>query len=467
MSGTQAWTRGPLIGVVLGIVTCGPLHAADRFVSTRGSDAGNDCLGSASPCASIMHAVGQAASGDTIKVAQGLYREAVSLDASVALTLSGSWRPDFSAQAPEKSRSRIQSLSGPAVDVFTGVGPVTIDLTVDGFKVIGLPAVRVNAGLNGAATLVLRRCFLRHGFAGMQTGGQRVGVTLFASANGSLNVSLVDSIVRAQDGGVDAQVTETGVFRLELTRSTVRQSKGQGFHPFGIGLFSSLNAVTDLVLTDSVITNNDVGVSARVQNDSVLNIESTRSTLSLNRNGPAIDVLAGSSVPLTLTLTNSALLGNSAPAGGAMDIRTFSFAGSVSATLSNTTVSGNTAATEGGGILIDAPVGSVALDLVNTILWGNTAPLGGDLLVKGSGTATVNADHSDVGDVAMVSGTYNDLGGSIDADPLLLSRLNPHLRATSPAIDAGTCVGAPIDDIDGDPRPSGATCDIGADEFVP
>jgi hypothetical protein len=112
-------------------------------------------------------------------------------------------------------------------------------------------------------------------------------------------------------------------------------------------------------------------------------------------------------------------------------------------------------------------VGSVALDLVNTILWGNTAPLGGDLLVKGSGTATVNADHSDVGDVAMVSGTYNDLGGSIDADPLLLSRLNPHLRATSPAIDAGTCVGAPIDDIDGDPRPSGATCDIGADEFVP
>lgn len=39
-----------------------------------------------------------------------------------------------------------------------------------------------------------------------------------------------------------------------------------------------------------------------------------------------------------------------------------------------------------------------------------------------------------------------------------------HLLVTSPAIDAGTCDGAPIDDFDGDSRPQGATCDIGADE---
>ena len=41
-----------------------------------------------------------------------------------------------------------------------------------------------------------------------------------------------------------------------------------------------------------------------------------------------------------------------------------------------------------------------------------------------------------------------------------------HLGAASPAIDAGACGGAPLVDIDGDNRPSGATCDIGADEFL-
>jgi hypothetical protein len=39
--------------------------------------------------------------------------------------------------------------------------------------------------------------------------------------------------------------------------------------------------------------------------------------------------------------------------------------------------------------------------------------------------------------------------------------------AGSPVIDAGTCAGAPATDIDGDPRPSGAGCDMGADEVVP
>jgi hypothetical protein len=41
------------------------------------------------------------------------------------------------------------------------------------------------------------------------------------------------------------------------------------------------------------------------------------------------------------------------------------------------------------------------------------------------------------------------------------------LASTSPLIDAGTCTGAPPTDLEGDPRPSGGGCDIGADEFVP
>jgi hypothetical protein len=60
-----------------------------------------------------------------------------------------------------------------------------------------------------------------------------------------------------------------------------------------------------------------------------------------------------------------------------------------------------------------------------------------------------------------------DLGGNISADPLFLSATDHHLTASSPAIDAGTCAGAPGTDFEGDPRPTGTGCDMGADEFVP
>jgi hypothetical protein len=40
-----------------------------------------------------------------------------------------------------------------------------------------------------------------------------------------------------------------------------------------------------------------------------------------------------------------------------------------------------------------------------------------------------------------------------------------HLQAGSPAIDAGVCAGAPSNDFDGDQRPQGPACDIGADEY--
>jgi hypothetical protein len=50
---------------------------------------------------------------------------------------------------------------------------------------------------------------------------------------------------------------------------------------------------------------------------------------------------------------------------------------------------------------------------------------------------------------------------SLASAPLLAA--DGHLAAGSPAVDAGSC-GGPSDDFDGDPRPQGSSCDIGADE---
>lgn len=50
------------------------------------------------------------------------------------------------------------------------------------------------------------------------------------------------------------------------------------------------------------------------------------------------------------------------------------------------------------------------------------------------------------------------------AEPQVLA--DGRLSGSSPARDAGQCVGAPVDDIDRQARPQGSNCDVGADEYL-
>ncbi len=66
-------------------------HAAcgTRYVATTGSDAGNDCLASSSPCRTIKYAVSQACPGDTVSVAAGTYVESGQIVISSDVTIGG------------------------------------------------------------------------------------------------------------------------------------------------------------------------------------------------------------------------------------------------------------------------------------------------------------------------------------------------------------------------------------------
>jgi len=79
---------------------------------------------------------------------------------------------------------------------------------------------------------------------------------------------------------------------------------------------------------------------------------------------------------------------------------------------------------------------------------------------------TVSATFSDIGVRTTLGGTFVDGGDNISADPILRGTL-PRPRLGSPVIDTGTCAGAPATDIDGDARPTGPGCDMGADAVVP
>jgi len=80
---------GPVLwALVMTALVVGNARAADRFVSTTGSDTANDCLNSLSPCRTVGYALTQAASGDMVKVAGGAYRENVAVNTATTITFS-------------------------------------------------------------------------------------------------------------------------------------------------------------------------------------------------------------------------------------------------------------------------------------------------------------------------------------------------------------------------------------------
>ena len=152
----------------------------------------------------------------------------------------------------------------------------------------------------------------------------------------------------------------------------------------------------------------------------------------------------------SLTLTNCFFAGNSAILGGGM------FNDDSSPTLTNCTFQGNSADLDGGGMYND---NSSSPTLTNCILWGN-------------GSEIVNVDGSTPNvSFSIVEGGYASGTNILDVDPLFVDASNGDLRLSlcSPAIDAGTTVGAPDTDLDGNSRvdalPGPGLVDIGAYEF--
>jgi len=142
-------------------------------------------------------------------------------------------------------------------------------------------------------------------------------------------------------------------------------------------------------------------------------------------------------------VVNSLITGNSGAAGGVRLGSGNMDAGSL--TMFNSTVADNA-----GSAGIEVEDGG-AFSMTNSIVWGNAGPALGC-------TGTCAVDYSDV--EGGWAGT-----GNIDSDPLFINAAGGdyHLMAASPAIDAGTAVGAPPDDLDGNLRDGSP--DMGAYEY--
>ena len=422
-------------------------RGADRFVSLLGDDAANDCLASTSPCRTISHVVTQSASSDVIKAAGGLYAEPLGIDASITLTLSGSWAPDFGSR-DDSARSTI--LYG--VQVLAGLGEV-IDVTLDGVTVTRSVGVQAAAWDDGALDLTLANCAVKHNRSG--------SVSAVALQTSTVDLAISDSLIsrnrkRAgpfyEIGGVVLDAYDTSSPTATITGSVIERSRpgyAPGIFAFG-GSFGASTSSLDVSVTDTLLFRNGGGGLFAVD---ATNVSLTNVRI-INNRGTGLSHSFGA-----MSVSNSVIAENRGFGGGVSS-------GGADATLDvvNSTIRRNRSICDfdscSGGLGVD---NGGTVDLVNTIIWDNTAIRGGgdDVAIVGS---SASADHCDLGDV---SGSLTDLGGNISSDPLFASATDAHLSAGSPAIDAGTCSGAPATDFEGDARPTGSGCDIGADEFVP
>ena len=199
----------------------------------------------------------------------------------------------------------------------------------------------------------------------------------------------------------------------------------------------------------------------------------TANTATYDRGGGGGVYNENSDDSVMVTLTNCTITANTAADGGGV-LNFFYRKGVI--TLTNCTITANTATYEGGGIYNYNYNSSGMVSLINCTITTNTAASeGGGIYnyndnLKGSITLTndiiysdsrgevVNSSYSDP--IAIV--TYSNVqGGSsgtgnINKDPLFVNAAigDLHLKPGSPCLGVGTADGAPSTDLDGTPRPN-------------
>ena len=432
--------RNARVGVGLGMLAISLLvapraRAADRYVAPAGNDAGNACLVAATPCRSMERAITQSASGDVVNVAQGKYRENLRIDFSTTLSFLGGWDAQFVLRDPTAHPTIIRS--------------ARVSTTPPGFpkrdRMWAIQAAQAGVDI----TVSIDGFVLMRGFATSQP-----------------PTPTDDPNDHWEDGGALDATARGGTVHVSVSHSTITKNKAS-INGGGLSAHAFNGGTVALVLDDVIITRNKAhegGGGITLAGVNTVGQTVSRVTLSASN-----CVIAGNRAhgSVRADLGNEVLLG-----GGAIWSSSYSEGGApgslITIALLNSTLTDNKADVVG-GINIDAdggPGDATRLDLQNTILTANRDAGGfGDLLMQTGTLLTVDADHSAIGTRSATGGTFNDLGGNVNVEPGLDRTY--HLTATSPLIDAGSCTLAPPTDLDGDARPSGASCDIGADEFVP
>ena len=263
---------------------------------------------------------------------------------------------------------------------------------------------------------------------------------------------------------------------LTLTHSTVARNSGGGISDFrGTSTLTDTRVVGNssefdgggihifngsLTLTNSTVAGNSAGLvwrrdpHSRRQHGHPHRAHSRGQRRRGSGGGISSQALGEGRLDVTLTLINSTVSGNSAEVdGGGIFNNSYIFGAPAELALINSTVAGNSAARNGGGI--DRATGS-DLTLINSLVAQNEAPTGPDVLRRKE-EIPVFARFSVIGD-GTGSGLTNTNGNQVGTagapiDPKLAPLANyggpsatHRLMPGSPAIDAASTPDCPATD---------------------
>ncbi|MCB9419753.1 MAG: hypothetical protein H6667_08110 [Ardenticatenaceae bacterium] len=415
---------------------------ATLYVNTAAGSDSNNCLSAGAACKTIGAAVAKAVDNDTIQIAAGTYAEN-NIEVFKILTITGAGAGSTIIDGNHAGR----------------VIRTTVNLTLSGVTI-----------QNGATITPSSNIF--------NVGG---GAILNSGALIIQNSVLKNNSALGSGGAI---FTLNNALVIENTEILSNTAEGLGGGIYGY------NANGAITLTNSLLAGNTaVGIyGGGIDTNGPLYLRDTTV-----RDNSAATFGGGLKIHNQAVLENVTLTGNQSESGAAL----FSQQGAI--TLTNSTVSGNTANNNYGGIYVSGP--STSIYLQNSTIANNhrTNTVGtgyNGLMIGNSASAAIvntifaNNDNRNCGGT---SGNWTSLGYNLSSDfycvftqtrdqqgvtnPLLGpladnggATLTHALLPGSPAIDAGTNSACPAADQRGAARPydgdndSTATCDIGAYE---
>ncbi len=321
-------------------------------------------------------------------------------------------------------------------------GTIVENVTIDSKNVtiLGSPGARLAASAPGSIVKVVGSAHVS--FVDVTiTGAKRkqspseVGAGIFMQPGTTATLFLDRVVLVDNDEGVHAEAGTVNVFHSTLSGNDA-------------GVFASGGGV--LNLSQSTFSHNGLGVYASSYTGSVninrstisqniAGVQLTGGSSTISRSAISHNTLVGLAImpgSIRFHIVNNFIIGN----GGTGGILVHS-AGSNSAIEFNTIVDNRS----------DGPFGAIActgtVEAPNNLIFRNTL---------GDGSAQVSSDCS-VGNSLLVAPENPGFAGPADY----------HLTADSPSsiLNVVNCSG--IEDFDGDRRPQGGKCDLGADEYRP
>ncbi len=481
MLGISVGTAWLALGVFFSLLAAPVKAASDgpdiRYVAPGGTDVSNDCSRSATPCATIQHAADEAELHSEIRVAQGVYDDihvssgnTLVLYVDKHLTIRGGYTTtNWAAPYPLIHPTIIDAQR-------QGIGILVNEnrsVTLEGLRITRGAAFR-GAGIliRQGASVIVRACWIYDNIAERYSGGIHV-------YSGTLMVS--DSRVYSNTagwdgGGINVSHSSAALMRNYIYSNTATTYNAGGvylnyasnvllegnriynntanYHGSGVYSWSSDN----VILRDNHIYENEV-VSGSGSGIYCVNSQKVRLESNHIDNNTAVTGGGGIEIQQTddVTMTNNLVVENqlTQPTGEGTGI----LIGDSTIHSLHDTIASNTS---GMGWGIAVQTGS-SVWMTNTIVVSHTVGISVSSHSAATLDTTLWANGTDWAGSGNIT-TANDVQGN----PAFLAPAEGdyHISPASAAIDRGIPSSVTVD-MDGDPRPTGAAPDTGADEYVP